>query len=123
MNLCTPWVRFQFPFPTQSNKQIAILSRYHNVLLQVLHQREGRELFFPKQFLQRFVANDHALVVGVLQVLFLTRRENEHVLLEIAPEELHKLWNHVLYSLVPAVATSSPFPRMPPSRPTALAPS
>ena len=80
-------------------------------------------MFFPKQFLQRFIANDQALVVGVLQVLFLTRRENEHVLLEIAPEELHKLWNHVLYSLVPAVATSSPFPRMPPSRPTALAPS
>ena len=96
MDLCTPWVRFQFPFPTQSNKQIAILSRYHNVLLQVLHQREGRELILFKQFLQRFVADDHALVFRVLQVLFLTRQENEHVLLEIAPEELHKLSNQIL---------------------------
>lgn len=91
MNLCTPWVRFQFPFPAQSNKQIAILSLYHNVLLQVLHQREGRELILFKQLLQRLVANNHALVARVLQILFLTRRENEHVLLEIAPEELHKL--------------------------------
>ena len=44
-----------------------------------------------KQLLQRFVANDHTLVAGVLQILFLTKRENEHVLLEIAPEELHEL--------------------------------
>ena len=59
------------------------------MLLQVLHQREGLELILSQKRLELLIAVDHALVVFVLQFLFVTIRRHDYMLFEIPPEELH----------------------------------
>ena len=59
------------------------------MLLQVLHQREGLELILSQKRLELLITVDHALVVFVLQFLFVTIRRHDYMLFEIAPEELH----------------------------------
>lgn len=59
------------------------------MLFQVLHQREGLELILSQKRLELLIADDHALIVFILQFLFVTIRRHDYMLFEIAPKELH----------------------------------
>ena len=43
------------------------------MLFEILHQREGSNLLFSEQGAKRFIAENHLLVLGILQILLLSQ--------------------------------------------------
>lgn len=65
---CTQGVRTKTDF---SHKQFSI--RRYYMLFEILHQREGSNLLFSEQGAKRFIAENHLLVLGILQILLLSQ--------------------------------------------------